>query len=201
MKHGFYFCLSLFIALQTVQAQTGAETAFSKSYAFEYDLDYSKAISSLLNLKTENYQIDLRLGWLYYLSKDYQKSEIFYRKAIVLEPGSIEARFGLALPLSALGNYNHVLDVYLEVLNLDPANSIANYRTASIYYNRHELVKAQTHINKVIRLYPFDYDSNLLAGKILQAQGKSAEARKALDKALQYNPTSEEAKSALKSLK
>ena len=109
-------------------SQQNPELVFSKSYAFEYNTDYNKAISTLNELNTDNYQVNLRLGWLHYLNKDYIKSESFYKKAIGHEPGSIEARFGLVLPISALGNWNNVLNVYLDILKLDPNNTIANYR-------------------------------------------------------------------------
>jgi Tfp pilus assembly protein PilF len=56
------------------------------------------------------------------------------------------------------------------------------------------------YIGKVIKMYPFDYDSNLLAGKVMMAQAKNAEAKKYLIKALEYNPQSVEAKAALKKL-
>jgi tetratricopeptide (TPR) repeat protein len=184
----------------SLAAQQNAELAFSKSYAFEYNSDYTKAIAALHDLNSDNYQVNLRLGWLYYLNKDYMKSESHYKKAVAAEPLSLEARFGLVLPISALGNWNSVLGVYLEILKLDPNNTIANYRTASIYYNRKDYVNASNYVARVIRLYPFDYDSNLLNGKILQAGGKNAEAKKYFIKALEYNPQSEEAIQALKKL-
>jgi tetratricopeptide (TPR) repeat protein len=199
-KTCFALITAIFLILN-VSGQQGAELAFSKSYSFEYDSEYGKAISSLLDLKADNYQVNLRLGWLYYLNKDYPKSEVHYKKAIQMEPSSIEARFGLALPLSALGNYNHVLEVYLEILKIDPNNSIANYRAASIYLNRRDYSNASSFISKVIKMYPFDYDSNLLNGKILSAQNKNSEAKRYFEKALQYNPQSEDAKTALKNLK
>lgn len=189
----FCFCLVF-----TSRAQQNADLAFSKSYVFEYNSEYSKAIAVLTELNSESYQVNLRLGWLYYLNKDYVKSETHYRKAVNSEPSSVEARFGLVLPMSALGNWNNVLAVYLEVLKLDPNNSIANYRTASIFYTRKDYVNATAYIVKVIRLYPFDYDSNLLYGQILQAQNKIAEAKKHFEKALQYNPQSKEAAEGLK---
>ena len=189
----FCFCLVF-----TCRAQQNADLAFSKSYVFEYNSEYSKAIAVLTELNSESYQVNLRLGWLYYLNKDYVKSEAHYRKAVNSEPSSVEARFGLVLPMSALGNWNNVLAVYLEVLKLDPNNSIANYRTASIFYTRKDYVNATAYIVKVIRLYPFDYDSNLLYGQILQAQNKIAEAKKHFEKALQYNPQSKEAAEGLK---
>lgn len=183
-----------------VQAQSSAELAFSKSYSFEYDTQYTRAIEVMTALNSDAYEVSLRLGWLYYLNKDYQKSETFYKKAVASEPASVEARFGLVLPLAALGNWNAVLGHYLDILKIDPNNSIANYRTGYIYYSRKDYTAAMTYLHKVIKMYPFDYDSNLLAGKVLIAQGNNAEARKYLTRAIEYNPQSEEAKAALKKL-
>lgn len=176
------------------------DLAFSKSYLFEYETQYNKAIKALQDLNADNYEINLRLGWLFYLSKDYAKSEVHYKKAVTLETSSVEARFGLVLPLSAEGNWNQVVTVYLEILKYDPNNSIANYRIASIYYNRKDYNSAVTYITRVIKMYPFDYDSNLLYGKTLLAQGKTNDARKFIEKALEYNPQSDEAKAVMKKL-
>ena len=193
--------LTTCIALHMISnAQQNTEAAFSKSYSFEYETQYSKAITSLTDLHLDSYQIDLRVGWLYYLSKDYVKSEQYYRKAVAAEPTSIEARFGLVLPMATLGNWNNVLTVYLEIVKLDPNNAIANYRIASIYNARRDYPNAIIYAYKVLKLYPFDYDSNLLSGKILMAQTKNAEAKKYFIKALEYNPQSDEAKAAIKKL-
>ena len=191
--------LSFFLRTELF-SQQNTELAFSKSYSFEYETQYSKAIAVLLELNIDTYQINLRLGWLNYLNKDYVKSETFYKKAVAIEPASVEARFGLVLPMSALGNWNSVLSVYLDIIKYDPNNSTANYRIASIYFNRKEFGNASTYVAKVLRLYPFDYDSNLLLGKILMAQGKNAEAKKYLGKALEYNPSSDEVKAEIKKL-
>lgn len=193
--------LAVLLLLTTLApAQHNAELAFSKSYSFEYDTQYGKAIAALQELNADNYQVNLRLGWLYYLNKDFIKSETHYKKAVMLEPASVEARFGLVLPMSAMGNWNNVIAVYVEILKVDPNNSIANFRTASIYYNRKDYANASLYLARVIKMYPFDYDSNLLNGKILVAQGRNADARKYFEKALQYNPQSEDAKAALKKL-
>ena len=58
----------------------------AKKAGYELNLKTSeevdKAITALTDLHSDSYQIDLRLGWLYYLSKDYVKAEQFYKKAI-----------------------------------------------------------------------------------------------------------------------
>ena len=189
----------LLIAL-TQSAQNNPESAFAKSYQQEYETQYQKAIAALLESGSDSYEINLRLGWLYYLSKDYIKSQIHYKKAISLEPSSIEARFGLVLPSSAMGNWNDVLNVYLEILKNDPQNSIASYRAALIFYSRKEYQSAIPHILKVIRMYPFDFDSNLLYCKILISLDRPVDAKKYLHKALEYNPQSEEALALMKKL-
>jgi tetratricopeptide (TPR) repeat protein len=184
----------------SMNSQQSPEVGFSKSYSFEYETQYAKAIAALTELHIDNYQINLRLGWLYYLSKDYIKSELCYKKAVTFEPTSIEARFGLVLPMAATGNWNTILTTYLEISKLDPNNSIANYRIATIYNTRKEYANSTMYVLKVLKLYPFDYDSNLLYGKILIAQGKNADAKKYLTKAFEYNPQSEEVKTVLKKL-
>lgn len=189
------------IVAVSINGQSNIEKAFSKSYAFEYNIEYSKAINALVELNTDSYPVDFRLGWLYYLNKDYIKSEQFYKKAIAREPLSIEARFGLVLPMSALGDWSNVLNVYLEILKIDPNNSVANYRTALIYFNRKDYINSAKYLTKVIKLYPFDYDGNLLYAKIKLAENKSNEAALYLEKAIQYNPQSEEAIALLKNIK
>ena|SRR6218665_2324619 len=199
MKRELVILMWLLTAV-SLKAQQSPELAFSKSCAFEYDTQYDKAITALQELKSDSYEVNLRLGWLYYLNKDNLKSQAHYKRAITIEPGSVEARFGLALPLSAQNNWTEVLSVYQEILKQDPNNSIANYRVATIYYNRKEYANARLNISKVIRMYPFDYDSNLLYGKILIAQGKATDAKKYLTKALEYNPQSDEVKALIKKL-
>jgi tetratricopeptide (TPR) repeat protein len=176
------------------------ETAFSKSYQFEYDAQYAKAIKALTDLNTDSYEFNLRLGWLCYLSKEYTRSEAYYKKAIAQEASSIEARFGIVLPMAAESKWSNVLLTYFEVVKIDPNNSVANYRIATIFYNKKDYPNAVTYVTKVIKLYPFDFDSNLLYGKVLMAQGKNAEAKKELEKALKSNPLSDEVKTLLKKL-
>ncbi len=203
MRTPLYYTIALasfMVLVKPLGAQSSSELAFSKSYSFEYDTQYAKAIEAMTALNSDAYEVSLRLGWLYYLSKDYLKSETFYKKAIASEPSSVEARFGIVLPLAALGNWNAVLGHYLDILKIDPNNSIANYRTGYIYYSRKDYANAMIYTGKVIKMYPFDYDSNLLAGKVMMAQAKNAEAKKYFNKAIEYNPQSEEAKAALKKL-
>lgn len=193
-----------FIFLATLTAglsQTNVNEAFNKSYSYENDKDYNKAIAEITTVYDVNsYTINLRLGWLYYLTGDYLKSKKFYQKAILLEPKSIEARLGYIYPISAMGNWDDVLKTYDDILKIDPNNSKVNYRIASIYNYRKEYTKAVFYAKKVLDLYPFDYDTNYLLGYVYISLGNITEAKTCLNRALQYNPNSTDVKKLLEKI-
>src|SRR3954470_18393663 len=104
--------LALVIAMAVTlisKAQTQDDkilSAFTSSYLGESNKEYLAAILKLEDVYDANsYSINLRLGWLNYLKKEYPKSQMYYRKAMALEPKSIEARFGYVNPTAALQNW------------------------------------------------------------------------------------------------
>ncbi len=63
-----------------------------KSYEFEKANNYIAAINELNKIyDAGDYFINIRLGWLNYLTKQYSASIKFYEKAILLNPYAIEA--------------------------------------------------------------------------------------------------------------
>lgn len=179
-------------------AQNQVIDAFNKSYAYEAEQDYMNALSAITKVyDATSYTLNLRLGWLYYLSGDYPKSQGYYKKAIALEPQSIEARLGYVYPASSMENWDDIIKIYLEILAIDPNNSLVNYRLAYIYNYRKEFTKAATFAQNVVALYPFDFNANYLLGTIYISQGKIKEAKIHLARALQYNPDAMEVKTAL----
>ena len=71
------------------------EQIFKKSYEFEYNGNYQKAIETLKNVyDKDSYEMNLRLGWLYYMSSLFQESSDYYQKCINAKSYSIEAKFG-----------------------------------------------------------------------------------------------------------
>lgn len=201
MKKTIQILAFLSLITTSITAQNNISTAFYNSYTYENEKNYDKAIQSLNAVYSESsYDINLRMGWLYYIQGDYLKSQNKYKQAVKLAPKSIEAKFGLIYPLTALQNWNEVLKVYEQILLLDPNNSKANYHVAYIYYVRKDFAKANQYANKTYTLYPFDYDSNLLLGRINISLGKILEAKNYLNKALNYSPSSIEVINLLKVL-
>ena len=163
--------------------------AFGKSYEYESKGNYAEAISVLKAVYQQDlYEINLRLGWVTYLAGQFTESSAYYQEAKKLKPYSIEAKFGFAYPASALGNWDQVINEYTEILAIDPQNSIANYRMGSIFYGRKDYAKAEKYLEKVVNLYPFDYDSLVLYAWTSLRLGKTREAQVLFNKALLNKP-------------
>ena len=77
----------------------------------------------------------------------------------------------------------------------------ANYRLGLIYYNRKNYEKASVYLEKVVNLYPFDYDSLILFAWNNFMLQKTREARVLFNKVLMYNPGDQSALDGLKLIK
>lgn len=195
------FVMVLFVLLTSslsAQHNQDVRTAFEKSYKLENEGEYSKAARLIKDVYDEDsYEINLRLGWLTYLQGMFAESLPYYKACLTIMPLSTEARLGIANPASAMGNWTLVEKMYAEILVNDPANSLVNYRMGVIYYGREEYDVAFKYLEKVVNLYPFDYDSVIMLAWTNFQLGKFREAKVLFNKTLLINPDD---KSALEGL-
>jgi tetratricopeptide (TPR) repeat protein len=183
-------CLVLTVtALHAQNSAAVMQKAFHNSYADEAKKSYQAAINDITPYYSDaNYEVNLRLGWLYFLAKNYTSSQSYYLKAIGLKPNAIEAKFGYIKPLSLLESWDKVTDQYNAILKIDPQNTQANYWTGIICYNRKQYDAAIKYFTKVVTLYPFDYDGNQMLGWAYLMSGKKADARGCFEKGLLIKP-------------
>lgn len=192
-------CAPLLMSAQTLGID---EKAFSSSYTLETTGDYAKAILAIKEINApESYEYNLRLGWLNYLAKDYVSSKAHYEKCIQQMPYSIEAKFGLVYPLAALNSWDLVIAQYQNILKIDAQNTTANYRLGLIYYNRKNYVESISYFEKVVNLFPFDYESSLMLGWSKLLSGKSNEAKLLFKKSLLIRPGDTSANEGLAKIK
>jgi len=188
----YYFATSLlFLCSLGLFSQNikDLQDAFETSYAQEKRGEYSKAISTVTALYDENsYEVNVRLGWLNYLAGLFTESTAYYQKAIKLKPYAIEARLGFVNPAYALGNLDQVITQYQEILKIDPQNTLVNFRMASIYYGIQDYLTAERYVEKVVNLFPYDYESNILYAWILLKLNKMREAQVMFNKVMLIKP-------------
>jgi tetratricopeptide (TPR) repeat protein len=176
--------------------------AFQKSYASEASGNYTAAIGALKGIYDEkSYEINLRLGWLSYLAGNMADSKNYYSKAISIMPYSVEAKMGLAYPLSSMGSINELITVYEDILKMVPNYSVVMHRLGLIYYNRGEYDKALKYFDKVVNLWPFDYDGLTMLAWTYFRLNNAREARVLFQKALLNNPAGSSALEGLGLLK
>lgn len=177
----------------TVLSQNnGKVEAFHQSLKFETAGNYQKSIQSLLDVYKDyksDYLINLRLGWLYYSSKNFEESKKYYALAnTITNNKSIEALLGRTLPLSALNDWENVQATYRAILNLDPVHFTANLRLGQILLNNGEYDEAKRHLEKAQTGYPAEYEPNLSLGWTYYYLGDRQKARTLLTNALMLSP-------------
>jgi tetratricopeptide (TPR) repeat protein len=182
----------LVLVPSAISAQDFTETrdAFQESYIQEATGEIQASINSLKSVYDENsYELNLRLGWLSYQAGNFTESMAYYNKAIDLMPYAVEPRFGIVYPGAAMGNWSLVLKQYEKILEITPNNSIAMHRLGLIFYGRGEYEKALQYFEKVVNLYPFDYDAlTMLAWSHFRLQN-IREAKVLFQKALFNTPS------------
>lgn len=204
LKHSRLIITVLLItALQTnTFSQDNITAAFKESYVLEQKGEYAKAAEKLNKVyQADSYELNLRLGWLNYLAGKLSESESYYGKAISLKPYSIESRLGMAYPLSAQAKWDELVALYNKILEIDPQNSLVNYRLGLIYYNRGNYEYADKYLDKVINLYPFDYDTMILLAWNKFALQKFKEAKVLFNKVLMHTPDDASALEGLRRIK
>ncbi|MCK4921283.1 MAG: tetratricopeptide repeat protein [Bacteroidales bacterium] len=197
--------LIILLALSSygLNAQTFAEQvkAFQQSYLLAASGNYPEAINSLKAVYNEDsYEINLRLGYLSYMAGRFTESIAYYSKAIDLMPYSIEARLGFAYPASAIGNYSVVLEQYEKILEISPNNSIVMHRVGLIFYGREDYMKAEKYFEKVVNMYPFDYEALTMLAWTKLKLNKTREAKALFQKALLNTPSGSTATEGLEIL-
>ncbi len=179
----------VFVSQASGQSSEEIQKAFKASYANESTANYTAAIADLQKVyKADNYECNLRLGWLQYEAKQYQLSMDYYQKAMDLKKYSVEARFGYIKPAAELKKYDKVYDIYEDILKIDPYNSSANYWVGLSYYNAKKYDIAVKYLELVVNMYPFDYDANVLLGWTYLSLGRAADARVLFNLALCNRP-------------
>jgi tetratricopeptide (TPR) repeat protein len=189
----------LFSGILSAQGYEKTIEGFQNSYLHEASGNLAEAILDLKAVYDESsYEINLRLGWLMYSSGLFSDAQSYYNKAIQLKPFAIEPRFGVVLPQAAMGNWNSVIAQYEKILEISPNNSIAMHRLGLIYYGQKDYLKAEKYFEKVVNLYPFDYDALVMYAWTNFQLKKYREAKVLFNKALMNTPTGSSAMEGIK---
>ena len=196
----FAFCL-----LASAAAPTDAEIrdAYHKSYRYEKAQNYADAIKALapvLDAYPTAYTVNLRLGWLNYLTGGFATARKHYETAIKTAPDSIEAKLGHTLPLMAQEKWDDAAAVARQVLRIDPSNYTANLRLAYVLRLQKKFDAAEQILNGMLVLYPTDISLLTEFALIKLAKDNKPEAKRVFNDILTLDPENVTAKAQLSKL-
>ena len=173
----------------------------STSYSLEKKGRYKRALALIeKNAKNDvrNYFLQLRTGWLAYLSGQMGKSQRYYQKAVVLKPDAIEPRMGQLLPLIALGKYKQAQSVARTVLRKDQKNYTARSRMAYALFLAGRYKQAQRYYKSLVKDYPSDGQMLIGLGWAQLRQGKKRDALKTFLRAKKILPANRRVSEGIK---
>jgi tetratricopeptide (TPR) repeat protein len=196
------FLLTLPAAVINAQTDAQINAAFAESYKAELGSNYVLSVSVIKGVyQPDNYNINARLGWLLFLSKQYTESISYYEKAVKLKPYAIEVRFGLIKDYNALESWDRVKEQYEAILRIDSQNTTSLYWLGVLLYNRKDYDEAEKNFEKIVNLYPMDYGSVIMLAWTKLYQGKKSDASVLFNQALLLSPNDASALSGLNQLK
>jgi tetratricopeptide (TPR) repeat protein len=92
------------------------------------------AYQKALTYNAVNPKVHMSLGKIYYAEKSlYYESVQSYKRAIDLDPNSVEARMGLGEVYEEKGLYKEAIEAYKRVMELDGKHTGALYNLALVY--------------------------------------------------------------------
>jgi len=143
-------------------AQNDFETIkqhYFKSYDYEQMGKYDEAIKVLAPLYTKypkGYTLNLRFGWLFFLSKKYNDALQYYQKAQSIQPHALDPKLGTMRVYLAQGSSKKAEMLGYKILKTDYYNYYGNYYTILALINQKKYDVATKIIQKILALYPTD---------------------------------------------
>jgi tetratricopeptide (TPR) repeat protein len=181
-------------------ASTSAATAYQVSYELEAAGKTAAAVKVLKAIagdQQHSYFHQLRLGWLYYLGRNYKQAITCYDRAASLKPRAVEPRLGMMLPQMALRRWKDAETVARKVLRMEPKNSLARSRLAWILFNLGRYAEAERVYQAVLTSYPANIQMQAGLGWSMLKQGKTARAVKVFETVLHISPRNQSAANGL----
>ncbi|OGF14769.1 MAG: hypothetical protein A2509_10930 [Candidatus Edwardsbacteria bacterium RIFOXYD12_FULL_50_11] len=137
--------------------------------------------SLLLNLieKTPGLALSYQhLGYIFTESGQYNKAQLYYQKALTLEPKNKNIFHGLGVVYESQGNWEKAEDSFKKGLELAPRSSSLRYNLAYLYHQRGDTAGAERQYKLAILSRPENIRAQLNLGMLYHQQGKLQQAER-----------------------
>ena len=164
---------------QALKAEPDNEDALTGLGMMYSDLGDNKRAIDMLKAASEkspNEHTLATLATFYEQMHDYKNAAATLRKAVELAPDNVRMQRGLAEDLLQSDQPDEALKIYQELSNEEPRDPSLKLRIAMIYRFKHDFTKARDALEKAKALDADSLDLKDEEVKLLEAEGKTAEA-------------------------
>ena len=187
--------LLLFLTVFLVAGEIN--NAYKNSYNYEKTGNYKDAIKALIPIYKKyptGYTLNLRLGYLFYMNKNYKNAISYYKKASLILPNSFETKLGLMRVYLAIGDNQNVTNIGYSILKIDLYNYYANLYVIDSLINQKKYDDALNLINKMLAIYPTNIAYLTKLAKIYEVKNPAYAKKIYLDSILILDPNNIAAK-------
>jgi tetratricopeptide (TPR) repeat protein len=180
------------------------KTAFKEgadaTNAGNYDVAIAKFNEVLVDLPTCT-DCYVNLGTVYSRQKDWVKAEESYKKALAMDPKSVEAYNGLANAYTLQGKSKEAQETLAEATKLATSgvgggSATALYNAGIMAWNANDFQKANELFGQAIKTDPKHAEAHFMLGRVLINLGKLGEAATEFETYLKLAPSGPNAKEA-----
>ena len=143
----------------------------------------------LLRKRPNHFDALYLLGVSEHQSDNSRAAEPLLRRALLVDPRSVTARYALAVTLSALGRDGEALACYDELLALKPDFIDAHLNRGRLLARHGRLPDAIDSFDKAIAIDPQHLDAAISKGEALHHLGRFVDAIACYDRVLAVKPT------------
>jgi len=173
---------------------------YYQSYNYEKMGDYQDAIKVLIPLYKiykHGYTLNLRLGYLFELQKDYANAIKHYKIALLSLPYSFEVRLALMRVNLELENYDEVIKLGDILIKKDYYNFYGNYYIIKALEGKKEYKTDVSFIKKMLSIYPTSILYLQTLGEVYVKEGYKKQAKDIFENLLILDPNNVVAKQFL----
>ncbi len=178
-------------------------SAYYSSYEHEQEKQYETAIKDLSPVfenYPNTYPVNYRMGWLFYLNKNYSNALEHLKKALAISPGSIEVMNTITLIHAAKADWPKVEEQSLAVLKIDYYNLTANYWYSHSLQMEKKYELAVKVDQKMLAVYPTSVTFLQELGENLFLDNKKDESKTVFSNLKILSPSNTSADEHLKKL-
>jgi type IV pilus assembly protein PilF len=148
-------------------AKNNRGVAYLNEQKYDEAIAIFKEVSGDLLYATPHYPLT-NIGFAYYMKKDYKEAEIYYQKALELEPSFPLALRGLGRTYLAMGKGAAAQAALTAAIDSDPTSAEAYYALGESYLLLQNPAKAKASFQKVLQLKPDSFEAKAAKSELMK---------------------------------